>query len=226
VHIANLAGALGPLVVGDFFAEKDAPQSGVVSHVIGLAEAFFGLIACATAEGKELHGVHGTTPMPTPEHQDGTQHPCPPLAALAVGRNNVFGVAAQPARGFFTELDNLTHEGRPVVLEGDTLDLVEEHLGVIVSDDAVGASVGVAEVEDEELSVVLQGEEAGDDVDVISVRRVLSKAGRRHGDDACGDVRQIQIESQLRVPIHTCIHIHTYKPTCMQACIHHVCKKI
>jgi hypothetical protein len=70
VHIANLAGALGPLVVGDFFAEQDAPQSGVVAHVIGLAEAFLGFIAGATAEGKELHSVHRTAPMPTPEHQD------------------------------------------------------------------------------------------------------------------------------------------------------------
>jgi hypothetical protein len=108
-------------------------------------------------------------------------------------------------------------------LEGDSLHLVEEHLGVIVADDAVGAPVGVAEVEHEELSVVLQGEEAGDDVDVISVRRVVSKAGRRHGDDAGGNVRQIQIESHLHVPMHSCIYMYIYIHTYMHTTHKHTC---
>eukprot|EP00960_Hanusia_phi_P054510 762685-Hanusia_phi.AAC.1 len=105
-----------------------------------------------------------------------------------------------PRRGLLTEVDELDQQRRRVVLEGDALHLVVEHLRVVVAHGPVGGGVGVAEVEHEELPVMSQRQEARDHVDVVAVRRVTAEGRSRHGDDPVGDVGEVEVVAVLLVP--------------------------
>jgi hypothetical protein len=114
-----------------------------------------------------------TPSVSTPQQQRSYHDSSTPLATLAMHGNTVVGVLKQPFRGLLHKEEHLRQQRRRVILEGDPLDLVEEHLCMIVAYNAVGGHVGVTEVEHLKTSVVPQREEAADNMDVIAVTRLV-----------------------------------------------------
>ena len=72
--------------------------------------------------------------------------------------------------------------------------LVEEHLRMVVTHGTIGRKVMITEIEDKKLAIVHGREEARNDVDVVSIRRVASKSWSRHCHDPVRDVGQVQVE--------------------------------
>jgi hypothetical protein len=72
--------------------------------------------------------------------------------------------------------------------------LVEEHLRMVVTHGTIGRKVMITEIEDKKLAIVHGRQEARNDVDIVSVRRVASKSWRRHGHDPVRDVGKVQVE--------------------------------
>ena len=88
------------------------------------------------------------------DHRD--HNPCAPFSSFAVHRHDVGWVASQPLCSFAAEVNQLQQQRRTVVFERDALHLIEEHLRVVIADDAVAGQTSVAQVEDEKGPVVPQ----------------------------------------------------------------------
>jgi len=82
-----------------------------------------------------------------------------------------------------------------VIFKGNALHLIEEHHWVVVAYNAVRRNACVTEIENEKGRVVLERQEARDNVAVVAIRRVVAKGRSRHGDDPVGDVSQVHVKA-------------------------------
>jgi hypothetical protein len=126
--------------------------------------------------------------MPTPQQKSRYHYPSAAFPAFAMNIDDVSVVSAQPLASLAAELYQFHQEWRAVIFKGNALHLIEEHPWVVVANYTVGRNACVTEIEDEKGRVVLERQEAGDNVAVVAIRRVVAKGRSRHGDDPVRDV--------------------------------------